>query len=157
LKGNRRPIELEGRLTFRLEERVKKLAPNQRKRFKYPPKIVRPIAVEQRRSWRVLALKALSGFWQKLKGSLISHPHIYIVSAAFLILFLWDYVNFITFISLGFFSVLLSDHLIENCKGYWKKYKSRSPERNPAEEEARQRKETSAAVLKISKRKGINR
>ncbi len=133
---------------------MKKLVPGQRKRFEYPSKPTRTVSVEKPQGWRQVSAGILRFCWSYLRSSLKSHPHIHFVSAAFLVLFIWDYVNFITFISLGFFSVLLSDHLVENCKGYWKNYKARSPASDPVKDEACRRQQNRAALLKLTKRKG---
>lgn len=135
---------------------MKKLAPDHRKRFKFPSRPIKPPVIEASRDWHQVATQTLLFCWKHGRSSLVSHPHIYLVSIIFLVLFIWDFVNFITFISLGFFSVLLSDHLIDNLKGYWKKYKARSPARDPVKEEATKQQQNTAAILKLSKRKGIS-
>ncbi len=135
---------------------MKKLAPDQRKRFRYPLKLVPQQKAETPDTWQQIVRKALPKSFKKLKESLLSHPHLYIVSLSFLILFIWDYVNFITFISLGFFCVLLSDHLIENFKTYWKKRQTQSQANKEADAALSNKPQDNTALLKLAKRKGTS-
>lgn len=52
-------------------------------------------------------------------------PHLFLVSSLFIFLFATDRINLITFISLGFFCILFSDHMVDTGRDAWQRRKDR--------------------------------
>ncbi len=58
---------------------------------------------------------------QEVKDGFLKRPHIVLVFLTFVVLLAKERINFMTFLALGFFTVLLSDHIVQNVKNYRKK------------------------------------
>ena len=59
------------------------------------------------------------------------NPHMILVAAIFIILFTFNYITFISFFSLGFFFLLLTEHVGEHAQTWLKQRKARQEQVPP--------------------------
>ncbi|MCX6128026.1 MAG: hypothetical protein NTX25_03055 [Proteobacteria bacterium] len=94
-------------------------------------KTLAPVELKNRSKIFPSILKSIQKFSKK-------YPHIIVVGMIFIFLFIWDYLNLITFISLGFFCLILSDHLAEVGKNWHKDSNQRKKSEKESQEKSKQ-------------------